>query len=80
MKKVLSGPNDEGMYCEPCHTDMYGPKCPKCQETVTPYMLSTLYENKLYHKECFICQRCKRNLANEKFVKSGNLIICKKCY
>jgi hypothetical protein len=80
MKRVLSGPNDDGIFCEPCHTDMYGPKCPKCNETVTPYMLSTFHENKLYHKECFICQRCKRNLANEKFIKSGNLIICKKCY
>jgi len=80
MKKVLNGPNDVYLYCEPCHTDMFGPKCPKCNETVTPYMLSSVHENKLYHKECFVCQRCKRNLANEKFVKSGNLIICKKCY
>lgn len=80
MKKVVNGLNEEGLYCEPCHTDMFGPKCPKCNETVTPYMLSTSYENKLYHKECFVCQRCRRSLANEKFVRSGNLIICKKCF
>ena len=80
MKKVLNGMDGEGLYCEPCHTDMFGPKCPKCNETVTPYMLSTMYDNKLFHKECFVCQRCRRSLANEKFVRSGNLIICKKCF
>jgi hypothetical protein len=86
MKKVMKYSSDDvnvnaKYYCEPCYADLYGPKCGKCHTPVNTYMLSTSYDGKLYHKECFTCSRCKLNLgANRQFSKIGNLIICKDCY
>ena len=80
MKKVKRGHDGTGMYCEPCFSQKFGPKCPKCNETVTPYMLSSVFEDQVYHKECFVCQRCKKSLLKDKFYRTGNITICKSCY
>ena len=80
MKKVYADPTGEGLYCEPCYADMFGPKCAKCMQPVTPYMLSAVYEGQIYHKECFVCPRCKRSFAKEKMFKNGNLTICQNCF
>jgi hypothetical protein len=68
MKKVHTDLNNQGMYCEPCFADMFGPKCAKCSQPVTPYMLSAIFEGKIYHKECFVCPRCKRSFAKVCFL------------
>jgi hypothetical protein len=80
MKKAHTDPNQQGMFCEPCFSDMYGPKCHKCLQPVTPYMLSAIYEGQIYHRECFCCPRCKRSFAKEKMYKNGNLVICQNCF
>ena len=79
MKKVQRDAATGNNYCEPCYADLFGPKCGKCNKPVNSYMLSTTYADKLYHKECFVCGRCKLSLANREFTKIGNLIICKNC-
>lgn len=66
-------------YCEPCYADLFGPKCGKCHQAVHSYMLSNSYEGNVYHRECFVCARCKHNLANKQFSTVGKLMICRDC-
>ncbi|CAF0843853.1 unnamed protein product [Brachionus calyciflorus] len=80
MKKTLTDKDSNSLFCEPCFIQKYAPKCNKCNEPITPYLPGTIYEDKNYHKECFACARCKRTLANKKFFKSGNILICENCY
>jgi len=80
MKNVYDGTKTNEFYCEPCYNKNFGPKCPKCNEPIASYMLTTTHENKLYHKECFICQRCKKYTNNEKFINTGKMILCRRCY
>lgn len=80
MKKILNDPNsDEKLYCEHCYTDIFSPKCAKCNQLVASYMLSTQHEDKIYHKECFFCQRCRKYVSNEQYFKAGKIILCRNC-
>ena len=80
MKKVLTDQNEQGYYCEPCYAKNFGPRCGKCNEPVTPHMLSTNYHGTLFHRECLSCARCKKPLAELEFKKSGKIYICRNCY
>jgi len=80
MKNVYDGTKPNEFYCEPCYNKNFGPKCPKCNESIASYMLTTTHDNKLYHKECFICARCKKYTNNEKFINTGKMILCRRCY
>jgi hypothetical protein len=79
-KKTLTDKAGLGLYCEPCHIQKFAPKCNKCGQPIPPYMPGTQYEDKMYHKECFACSRCKKSLENKKFFKTGNLTVCEQCY
>lgn len=80
MKKTLTDKENKALYCEPCFIQSFAPRCHKCGEPITPYLPGTVYEDHHYHKECFACGRCKKTLANKKFFKSGNLLICEQCF
>jgi LIM domain-containing protein 2 len=80
MKKAYRGKNDEEILCEPCFVDKYAPRCEKCGQPISPHLPGTKYEDKMYHRECLACARCKKTLANKKFFKSGNILICESCY
>ena len=80
LKKILQDPNNqEAMYCEQCYNVIFAPKCPKCAEPIASYMLTTRFEDKQYHKECFYCQRCKNSAANEQYFNTGHMILCRGC-
>ena len=84
MKKIETGQQKSNTgetqyYCEPCYADLYAPRCGKCNKPVTQYMLSTKNADKIYHRECFVCGRCKKSLENKEFSKFGNLNVCKSC-
>ena len=83
MRKIFKNPTDtfdENNYCEPCYYKLFGEKCFKCQQPVPPYCFSVRHEDKIYHKECFLCVRCKKSLANKQVYKVGNVLICKSCF
>lgn len=80
MKKTLTDKTNTALYCDPCFTKNFLPKCTKCNEPITTFSPGTKYEDKMYHKDCFACGRCKRTLADKKFFKSGNILICENCY
>lgn len=80
MKKTLTDKSGQGLFCEPCFIQNFSPKCNKCNQTISPYVPGTQYEDKHFHRECFACARCKRSLATTKFFKTGNILICEQCY
>lgn len=80
LKKFTGLNNSDDIYCELCFNSEFSPKCGKCDQPIATYMLRTMYENTLYHKECFICQRCKRYMPNETFIRAGKMIACRHCF
>ncbi len=80
LKKILHDPNKEdNLFCEQCYNVIFAPKCPKCAQPIASYMLTTRFEDKQYHKECFYCQRCKNSTANEQYFNTGHMILCRAC-
>lgn len=80
MKKIMNDPNSYNeFFCEKCFEEKYSPRCSKCSQIIPPYMVSTTFDNNIYHKECFYCQRCKTYMGNEKYFKMGKLILCRNC-
>ena len=56
LKKFTSPINPMDVYCEPCYNLEFSPKCPKCNQPIAAYMLTTLYNQMLYHRECLVCE------------------------
>ncbi len=79
MKKTLTDKNGQGLYCEPCFTQNFAPRCAKCANPITPHLPGVVFENQNYHRECFACSRCKKTLAGRKFSKVGNITVCEQC-
>jgi len=38
-----------------------------------------VYGDKSYHKDCFVCAKCKKSLSGEKFFVKGDDRICTDC-
>ena len=69
-------------FCVDCFTKKESKQCGKCAKPIGPSQTNLVFENKNYHKECFTCQDCNRQIqSSESFYKSddGNGIICPDC-
>lgn len=80
MKQPFVGKNENEICCEPCFSNNYCDKCEKCGQTISLHLPGIKFEEKMYHKECLACGRCKKSLVNKKFFKSGKILICEQCY
>lgn len=78
MKRTLTDKNGL-IYCEPCHLQEFAPKCGKCNMPITTTNPGVQVEDKVLHRECFLCARCKKTMANKRYFKSGNLVVCESC-
>ncbi|XP_013864976.1 cysteine and glycine-rich protein 1b isoform X1 [Austrofundulus limnaeus] len=56
-----------------------GNKCGCCQKTVY-FAEEVQCEGKSWHKSCFLCMVCKKNLDSTTVAVHGNEIYCKSCY
>lgn len=69
-------------YCVDCFTKKEAKQCGKCKQPIAPSQTNLVFEDKNYHKECFVCQDCSRMIkSSESFYKSddGMGIICPDC-
>lgn len=69
-------------YCVECFTKKEAKVCGKCNQAIAPHQTNLVFENKNFHKECFTCQKCDRQIrSSESFYKSddGDGIICPDC-
>ena len=80
MKQILTDKQNQGIFCITCFVRNFSPNCDKCRGPIAPHQIATKYEEKSFHRECFCCARCKKPLANKKFFKAGNILICEDCF
>ena len=64
-------------YCVDCFTKKEAKQCEKCLKPIAPNQSNILFEEKPYHKECFLCDTCSRQISvDETFFKNSNDAIC----
>ncbi|CAG5117425.1 unnamed protein product [Candidula unifasciata] len=71
-------PRDEKAICVPCHENKYAQRCSKCNSVISKGGIS--YKNMPWHRECFTCTSCSKELAGEKFTSKDELPYCGECY
>lgn len=71
-------------YCMKCFTIKEAKFCESCNESIFPNQTSFLFNAKHYHRECFVCSRCQRQINSEEtFFKNkddNNLFVCSTCF
>ncbi|CAF0755200.1 unnamed protein product [Didymodactylos carnosus] len=63
--------------CVRCYEDRHAKRCSKCQKAIVADVEYLEFEDKYWHKECFVCSKCQRCIAEESFYQDGELILCK---
>lgn len=71
-------PRDGTIYCEPCFAKNFGHRCKKCNEVISKGGVT--FKETPWHKECFTCTQCAKNLAGEKFTSHDEKPFCVDCY
>lgn len=64
-------------YCEHDFNMLFAPKCQKCKQFIKGKVIKAL--STTYHPDCFNCGLCNLNLADQGFIKNGNLAVCHQC-
>ncbi|XP_055888823.1 prickle planar cell polarity protein 3-A-like isoform X2 [Biomphalaria glabrata] len=71
-------PRDERVICVPCYESKYAQRCSKCGDVINKGGIS--YKNTPWHRECFTCTNCNKQLAGEKFTSKEEHPYCGDCY
>jgi hypothetical protein len=68
-------------FCTDCFTKKEAKVCAKCSRPILPSQSNIVFEDKPFHKECFTCDTCNRQIsAEESFFKNDDdNIICNDC-
>jgi len=71
-------PRDQQIICVPCYENKYAQKCTKCIEVIRRGGVT--YKGTPWHKECFTCTNCSKQLAGIKFTSKDDKPFCADCY
>ncbi|XP_052242900.1 prickle planar cell polarity protein 3-like isoform X3 [Dreissena polymorpha] len=71
-------PRDEQVVCVPCYERDFAQKCTKCSGVINKGGVA--YKNMPWHRECFTCTNCNKELAKEKFTSKDDKPYCADCY
>ncbi|CAI9738390.1 planar cell polarity 3-A-like isoform X2 [Octopus vulgaris] len=71
-------PRGDEVVCIPCFENKYAQKCAKCNGVLTKGGVA--YKDIPWHRECFTCSKCNKNLAGEKFTSREEKPYCADCY
>ncbi|XP_069128903.1 testin-like isoform X1 [Argopecten irradians] len=71
-------PRDQEVVCVACYEDQFAQKCSKCSGVINKGGVA--YKNQPWHKECFTCTNCNKELAKEKFTSRDEKPFCAGCY
>ena len=72
-KKPLTGPwcKHEGLpYCNEDYLNLFSPRCAHCDLIITTKYFNAL--GKCWHKECFLCAKCKAPVGQFYSVVANN--------
>jgi hypothetical protein len=71
--------HEQETYCENCYTKKYGKKCAKCGQSLSRGDTCAVFDDKYFHKMCFVCGQCGKELAGVQFVKRDTNLVCIEC-
>ncbi|CUT98901.1 four and A half lim domains [Echinococcus multilocularis] len=71
-------PRDNQVVCVPCYEAKYAQRCTKCSEVIRRGGVT--YKGNPWHKECFTCTSCGKQLAGLKFTSKDEQPYCADCY
>ncbi|XP_007484405.1 four and a half LIM domains protein 5 isoform X2 [Monodelphis domestica] len=65
-------------YCVPCFERKFAPRCKSCKKPITAEGIT--YHEQPWHKECFLCTNCNKQLFGERFISKEEQPYCQDCY
>ncbi len=69
---------EDKIICNKCYSIKFGKKCAVCQESITTQGIQ--FGLNSYHKDCFKCSSCSKNLIGESKIKdNGGQPLCYEC-
>lgn len=71
-------PRENQVVCVPCYEAKYAQRCTKCSEVIRRGGVT--YKGNPWHKECFTCTNCTKQLAGLKFTSKDEQPYCADCY
>jgi len=76
-RKKVAREFGDNPYCEDCFATICSNKCDYCLQTITEKSFSAL--GKSFHPEHFLCSKCGKNLAADKYFLRNTKIVCTNC-
>uniref|UniRef100_A0A8C4TB34 Four and a half LIM domains 5 n=1 Tax=Erpetoichthys calabaricus TaxID=27687 RepID=A0A8C4TB34_ERPCA len=71
-------PKDNGYFCVPCFEKQFAHHCDCCKKVITTGGIT--YHDKPWHRECFLCTGCKKQLAGQRFTSRDDFPYCLDCF
>ncbi|XP_070568581.1 four and a half LIM domains protein 2-like isoform X1 [Ptychodera flava] len=71
-------PKEGKIHCVPCYEDIFGTKCTSCKKIISAGGVT--YRGDPYHRECFLCTDCQKQLAGVRFTSREDKPYCAECF
>ena len=71
---------ENGFFCSKCgagETKARADPCAKCHKELVGNLTKAL--GKVYHKDCFVCERCSQKFVDGAFVDVNGRAMCENC-
>ncbi|KAF7253773.1 Four and a half LIM domains protein 5 [Varanus komodoensis] len=69
---------DDDNYCVPCFEKQFAQCCHSCKKVITSGGVT--YRDQPWHKECFLCTGCEKQLAGQRFISKDEHPYCLECF
>ncbi|XP_077371400.1 four and a half LIM domains protein 2-like [Festucalex cinctus] len=69
---------DASNYCLHCFEELFAQQCIHCKKPITTGGVN--YHDQPWHKECFVCNGCKQQLAGQRFTSRDDSAYCFDCF
>ncbi|NXR73075.1 FHL2 protein, partial [Pycnonotus jocosus] len=71
-------PKDNQNFCVPCYEKQFAMQCVQCKKAITAGGVT--YREQPWHKECFVCTACKKQLSGQRFTSRDEFAYCLSCF
>uniref|UniRef100_A0A2K5MA86 Four and a half LIM domains 2 n=1 Tax=Cercocebus atys TaxID=9531 RepID=A0A2K5MA86_CERAT len=71
-------PKDNQNFCVPCYEKQHAMQCVQCKKPITTGGVT--YREQPWHKECFVCTACRKQLSGQRFTARDDFAYCLNCF
>lgn len=71
-------PRNQVVVCVPCYEKHHAQRCYQCKGVISKGGVS--YKDESFHRECFVCKMCSKQLSGEKFINKEEHAYCVECF